>query len=161
MSASWSSWWGACSPRVALSSLVPALRVPRALMVGRHFPTISIPRSLCYVHRWSVLTRQKPCASGPEPPPVKSPAQRAPPHGRPAALTGLHRAPSIFASISQMWWPSARKGARSLLLCPDRAPPRNHTWMQADGTRGGNALTRGSTLARPAHQQPLRVGRPT
>lgn len=27
-------------------------------------------------------------------------------------LTGLHRSRSVFASISQMWWPSGRKGQR-------------------------------------------------
>lgn len=29
-----------------------------------------------------------------------------------AILTGLHRSRSVFASISQMWWPSGRKGQR-------------------------------------------------
>lgn len=84
MSASWSSWWGACSARGALSSLVAprpsraCAANPESAYVGRHFPTISVPRSVCYVHQWFVLTKEKPRALGQEPP-IKSPAQRAPP----------------------------------------------------------------------------------
>lgn len=54
-------------------------------------------------------------------------------------LTGSHRSRSVFASISQMWWPSATEEDPSP-ACLMPARPQAHTWptqtCPADGHPG-------------------------
>lgn len=56
----------------------------------------------------------------------------------PKALTGLHRSRSVFASISQTWWPSGRKEQEtSVTLCGREPPPRSPHVIQTQGPEPG------------------------
>lgn len=127
----WSTWWGR-----AAQAMPGSLQLPRVHVVcSLRYTTISTPHSLCMLIPGSLQIRSHaPWARSPSE--VKSPPREpvAPEAVYPLplppqplvwpTLTGLHRSPSVFASISQMWWPSARKGSGSLVILSRRGGPQ-------------------------------------
>lgn len=120
---------------------------PASTAHGRTFSRFYSCYSFCRFYESFTLTNQEPRASGGHPYSGGVSPQNALSwlHVR-ATLTGLHRSRSVFASISQMWWPSARKAARRLLpMCPS-VHPENAARCRQTRPRDSHPLGRGPTL---------------